>query len=80
MVHGYAEYQIMHTNAPMLTTEKAAERLGVTTRRVIALIVTGRLPAIKAGRSWMIDERSLSRVKRSRPGRPSTRGAGHRRR
>jgi excisionase family DNA binding protein len=54
----------------MLTTKTAAERLGVTTRRVQALIASGRLPAERIGRDWLIDERALSRVANRKPGRP----------
>ena len=43
----------------MLTTAQAAERLGVSSRRVLALIEAGDLTAERFGRSWMIDERSV---------------------
>src|ERR1051326_1825032 len=35
-----------------LTVSEAAARLGVTTRRVIALIEAGRLPATRFGRAY----------------------------
>ena len=43
----------------MLTTKEAAERLGVSARRIVALIESGDLEAEKFGRSWMISERSI---------------------
>ena len=43
----------------MLTTKEAAERLGVSVRRVNALIAAGGLQAERFGRSWMVDERSV---------------------
>ena len=53
-----------------LTTAQAAARLGVTPWRVYALIRSGRLPAVKWGRDWMIDEKALDLVKVRKPGRP----------
>ncbi|MBQ9042971.1 MAG: DNA-binding protein [Eggerthellaceae bacterium] len=43
----------------MLTTSEAAEILGVTPRRVVALVESGALIAERFGRQWMIDERSV---------------------
>ena len=43
----------------MLTTSEAAEILGVTPRRVIALVESGNLVAERFGRQWMVDERSV---------------------
>ncbi|MBQ9001592.1 MAG: helix-turn-helix domain-containing protein [Eggerthellaceae bacterium] len=43
----------------MLTTSEAAEILGVTPRRVIALVESGALVAERFGRQWMVDERSV---------------------
>jgi excisionase family DNA binding protein len=54
----------------MLTTQEAAERLGVTSIRVRQLISGGRLPAEKFGRDYMIKEEDLKLVKDRRPGRP----------
>lgn len=45
----------------MITTAQAAERLGVSARRVLALIRSGDLVAERFGRAWMIDERSVER-------------------
>ena len=54
----------------LLTTKDVAERLGVSVRRVHALIKAGRLPAQKYGRDYLIDEKSLELVKERRIGRP----------
>lgn len=43
----------------MLTTSEAAEILGVTPRRVVALVGSGALVAERFGRQWMVDERSV---------------------
>ena len=45
----------------MLTTKQAAKRLGITVRRVQALIETGKLDAEKPGRDWMITQESVDR-------------------
>jgi excisionase family DNA binding protein len=37
-----------------LTTQEAAEKLGVSRQRVVVLIQADRLPATKAGRDWLI--------------------------
>ena len=57
----------------LLGTRDAATRLGITPRRVVALIRAGRLPALRVGRSWVIREADLALVKERRPGRPSNR-------
>lgn len=43
----------------MYTTAEAADILGVSVRRVSALIASGDLQAQRFGRAWMIDERSV---------------------
>lgn len=43
----------------MYTTKEAAERLGVSVRRVNALVNAGVLSAEKFGHSWMVDEASV---------------------
>jgi excisionase family DNA binding protein len=55
-----------------VTTEEAAVRLGISGRRVRALIDSGILVAKKFGRDWMIDKASLEVVAgQTRPrGRP----------
>jgi len=54
-----------------LTTDEAGEILGVSGRRVRALINVGRLPAHKFGKAWMIDKKDLQKVAVRKPGRPS---------
>jgi hypothetical protein len=44
--------------------------LGITPRRVQALMETGRLPATKFGRDYMIREIDLKLVKDRKVGRP----------
>lgn len=56
----------------LISTNEAAERLGITRRRVVALILDGRLTAQKVGRDYVIDERDLKMVETRKPGRPST--------
>ena len=43
----------------MISTREAAERLEVSSRRVVSLIQSGDLVAERLGRSWMVDERSV---------------------
>lgn len=53
------------------TVAEAAERLGVSDRRVRALIDSGRLRAQRLGRIWMIEPTALGSVEGERsPGRP----------
>jgi len=54
----------------MLTTKDAAERLGISVRRVHALIESKRLPAHKLGRDYVIKEKDLKLVEDRKPGRP----------
>ena len=54
----------------MLTTAQAATELGVSVRRVQALIKSGRLKANKAGRDYLIHPSALARVRDRQPGRP----------
>lgn len=54
----------------LLTTNGVAERLGVTIKRVQALIRAGRLPAEKVGRDYLIKEKDLKLVANRKPGRP----------
>ncbi len=56
----------------LLTTADVAEKLGVSQRRVLALIKDGRLPAQRLGRDYLIDESNLKLVKNRKPGRPVT--------
>lgn len=54
----------------MLTTAQAAAALGVTVRRVQALVKAGRLPAVKFGRDWLIKAEDLAALQDRKPGRP----------
>ncbi len=54
-----------------LTTNEAAEKLGVGIRQIQTLIKQNRLPATKRGRDWFIKEEDLELVKhRPITGRP----------
>ena len=55
-----------------LTTKQVAEKLGVTLRRVQAMIEARRLPATKFGRDYMIKEKDLKLVEERKVGRPAT--------
>ncbi len=54
----------------MLTTEETATRLEVTPARVRQMIIAGRLPAQRFGRSHMILESDLALVAGRTAGRP----------
>jgi excisionase family DNA binding protein len=56
----------------LLSVNEAAERLGVTPVAVRQQIKAGRLPAVKRGRSWWVDQRDVQRSARqpAKSGRP----------
>lgn len=54
-----------------VTTEEAAQKLGISVRRVVALINSGNLPSERIGRSHVIKESDLELVKDRKPGRPA---------
>ncbi len=54
----------------LLTTEQAAEKLGVSASRVRQFIIDGRLPSIKLGRDNLIREKDLKLVEDRKAGRP----------
>ena len=54
----------------MLTTPEVAQKLGVSTRRVLALIKSGRLPSEQYGRDHLIKESDLKLVENRKVGRP----------
>ena len=54
-----------------LTTQQAAERLGVTAGRVRQMIVDGQLPAMKMGRDNFIRAEDLQLVAGRKVGRPA---------
>lgn len=53
-----------------ITTKIAAEKLGVSMRRVTALIKEGRLPSMQVGREHLIKESDLELVRERKAGRP----------
>ena len=56
----------------LLNTSQAAQALGVSERRVRALIAEGKLEAQKVGRDYAIEESALKSVKvYGKAGRPS---------
>lgn len=59
----------------LLTTPQVAEILGVTPRRVLALIKDGRLPSQQYGRDHVVKESDLKLVTIRKPGRPRKLGA-----
>jgi excisionase family DNA binding protein len=54
-----------------LTVTETATRLGISSRRVLALISSGRLPAEKLGPIYTVKESDLKLVEDRKPGRPS---------
>lgn len=53
-----------------LTTNEAAERLGISPARVRRLVLDGRLPAEKFGRDLVIYESDVAAFERRKAGRP----------
>lgn len=47
-----------------ITIAEAASRLGITATRVRQLIDLGKLPAVKFGRDWQVDESSVAKRQR----------------
>ena len=59
--------------AEVITTIAAAERLGVTRRRVLQYIAEGRMRAHKMGRDYLVDAASVEGLlARDRPVTPSS--------
>lgn len=54
----------------LITTKEAAENLGVSMRRVTALITEGRLPSQQIGREHLINKADLELVRERKTGRP----------
>ena len=54
----------------LVTVTEAALELGISARRVRAIIQAGRLPAQMMGRTWVIKEKDLEKVRDRKPGRP----------
>ncbi len=56
----------------LLTTKEAAEKLGVSVRRVRALITEGKLKAHQLGREYAIEESALNSIQTyGKSGRPA---------
>jgi excisionase family DNA binding protein len=55
----------------LISSKEAAEKLGLSLRRVQALITSGRLPAQKIGNSYVVNEKDLELVKERKSGRPA---------
>ena len=56
----------------LISSKEAAEKLGLSLRRVQALITDGRLSAQKIGNSYVIRDKDLEVVKVRKSGRPKT--------
>lgn len=54
----------------LISTQEAADRLGVSKQRITALVREGRLPAKLIGNSFAIDEADLKTLERRKRGRP----------
>jgi len=54
----------------IISSKEAADHLGISVRRVQALVKSGKLPAQKFGTAYMINEKDLKLVKDRKPGRP----------
>ena len=54
-----------------ITTTEAANRLGLSTRRVQKFISEGRLPAKLFGNQWMIESADLEKLPERKKGRPA---------
>jgi excisionase family DNA binding protein len=56
----------------LLSLDQAAERLGVSRRRVEAMVLNGQLPAERLGRQWVVSPQAVRRTAgvRSAGGRP----------
>lgn len=57
----------------LLTTAQVGEQLGIGKRRVVALISSGRLPAVRYGQNYLIKPSDLDLVRDRPPGRPPKR-------
>jgi excisionase family DNA binding protein len=54
----------------LLSVTETAKRLGVIRQRVLQLINSGRLPAVKVGNAYVIKEQDLELVAERKVGRP----------
>jgi excisionase family DNA binding protein len=58
----------------VLDTKTAAKELGISPRRVQALITAGKLPAQILGGTYIINRADLAKVRNRKPGRPKKKG------
>jgi excisionase family DNA binding protein len=58
------------TSEKLLSVSEAAEKLDISRWRINQLINSGRLPAQKVGRAYVIKEADLDLVRDRKPGRP----------
>lgn len=56
--------------AEFISAAEAAKALGVSKRRVLALIGAGRLRATRVGQAYVIRARDLDAVRVRKPGKP----------
>jgi excisionase family DNA binding protein len=56
----------------LISTSEAAAAVGITQVRIQQLIQRGRLPALRVGRSYVIDEADLKLLEGRQPGRPKS--------
>jgi excisionase family DNA binding protein len=61
---------MINTGAKLLTTNEAAEQLGISPQQVRLIIRRGKLPAERQGRDWFIKQSDLRLVKVRPKGRP----------
>ena len=54
----------------LISTTEAAKRLGVSARRVVALIRQGKLPSQRVGRAHLILPKDVEAMAERKPGRP----------
>lgn len=66
-------YFIFASMNDFISTRAASEKLGLSVRRVQALITSGRLPAEKIGNSYVVREQNLKLVEDRPTGRPAKR-------
>jgi excisionase family DNA binding protein len=62
--------KVEHKLKGYLTSQEAADRLGVTPGRIRQLIAVGRLPVERVGNTNLIKEEDLKLVAERKPGRP----------
>jgi excisionase family DNA binding protein len=55
----------------LISTTEAATRLGISARRVVALIRAGKLPSQRIGRAHVINPKDLALVSDRKPARPA---------